>query len=140
MAHNFRTPIAEMNDHQKEWFAMSIVTMVLADGNVTSEEAQSLVQSLSFIKNQTLVESLKKYISYQTAPVMTAFTGWEKKPKNRAFIMLDLMHVAIADRDFSPGEKEKFLHIGNLLGFSRPKVEELIALGDKALENLPDGE
>ena len=49
MAHNFRTPIAEMNDHQKEWFAMSIVTMVLADGNVTSEEAQSLVQSLAFI-------------------------------------------------------------------------------------------
>lgn len=136
MAHDFRTPITDMNDSQREWFAIAIISMVLADGNVTQEEAASLVKSISFIRNENLVESLKKYVAYQTVPTMTAFVGWEKKPRNRAFMMLDLMHVAIADRDFSPKEREQFLHIGDLLGFNRPKVEELIALGHKAIDDM----
>lgn len=136
MSNKFRTPVSEMNDHQKEWFAIAMTTMILADGNVTQEESETLVRSISFVKSETLVESLKKYISYQTIPNITAFTGWETKPKNRAYIMLDLMHVAIADRDFSPKEREQFLHLGKLLGFSSPKVEELIAMGTKAIEDM----
>ncbi len=136
MAHGFRTPIAAMNEHQKEWFATAIVAMVLADGNVTQAEAQSLAQSIAFVKNPRLVETLKKYIAYQTTPNLTAFAGWEKEVKNRACMMLDLMDVAIADRDFSPKEREQFLHIGDLLGFNRPKVEELIALGHKAIDDM----
>jgi len=102
--------------------------MVLADGNIAQGEAKSLMQSLSFVRNAQLVESLKKYIAFQTMPTLTAFAGWENKLKNRALMMLDLMEVAIADRDFSPKEREQFLVIGKLLGFPRPKVEELIAM------------
>ena len=138
MAAKFRTPVEAMNDHQREWFAMAMVSMVLADGNITQGESQSLIQSLSFIRNATLLESLKKYIAYQTVPNLTAFAGWENKLKNRALIMLDLMEVAIADRDFSPKERDQFLLIGKLLGFPRPKVEELIALGTQATESMPN--
>ncbi len=136
MSTSFRTPVSEMNDHQKEWFATAMTTMILADGNVTKEESESLVRSISFVKSETLVESLKKYVAYQTVPNITAFTGWETKAKNRAYIMLDLMHVAIADRDFSPKEREQFLYLGKLLGFSNHKVEELIAMGTKAIEDM----
>ncbi|HKI97814.1 MAG TPA: hypothetical protein VKB51_05005 [bacterium] len=132
MAHNFRTPVEAMNDHQREWFAVAMVAMVLADGNIAQGEAKSLMQSLSFVRNAQLVESLKKYIAFQTMPTLTAFAGWENKLKNRALMMLDLMEVAIADRDFSPKEREQFLVIGKLLGFPRPKVEELIAMGEQA--------
>jgi uncharacterized tellurite resistance protein B-like protein len=138
MTHKFRTPVETMNDHQREWFAMAMVSMVLADGNVTQGEAQTLMQSLSFIKNAALVDSLKKYVSYQTVPNLTAFAGWENKLKNRALMMLDLMEVAIADRDFSPKERDQFLLIGKLLGFPRPKVEELITLGTQAAEGMPN--
>jgi hypothetical protein len=62
--------------------------------------------------------------------------GWEDKLKNRALMMLDLMDVAIADRDFSPKERDQFLLIGKVLGFPRPKVEELIAMGEKATESI----
>ena len=136
MAHNFRAPVETMNDHQREWFATAIVSMVLADGNVTQGEAQSLMQSLAFLRNEQLVQSLKKYVAYQTTPNLTAFAGWETQLKNRALMMLDLMDVAIADRDFSPKEREQFLHIGKLLGFPRQKVEELIAMGTQAIEGL----
>jgi len=125
-----------MNDHQREWFATAMVSMVLADGNVTQGEAQSLMQSIAFVRNAQLVETLKKYIAYQTVPNLTAFVGWEDKLKNRALMMLDLMDVAIADRDFSPKERDQFLLIGKVLGFPRPKVEELIAMGEKATESI----
>jgi uncharacterized tellurite resistance protein B-like protein len=138
MAGKFRTPVDTMNDHQREWFAMAMIAMVLADGTIAQGEAQALIQSLSFIKNPALVESLKKYIAYQTVPNLTAFAGWENKLKNRALMMLDLMEVAIADRDFSPKERVQFLLIGKLLGFPRPKVEELITLGTQAAEAMPN--
>ncbi len=69
-------------------------------------------------------------------PNLTAFVGWEDKLKYRALMMLDLMQVAIADRDFSDKEREQFVHIGKLLGFPRPKVEELIAMGTQAIDTM----
>ena len=134
MSQSFRTPIQEMNAHQREWFATAMVVMVMADGNVTREEMESIVRTISFVKNEVLVETLKKYIHYQTAPTLTAFAGWEKELKYRAYMMLDLMDVAISDRDFSPKEKTQFLFIGKLLGFPVPKVEELIAMGDSNIQ------
>lgn len=138
MAHQFRTPVEAMTDHQREWFAVAMVAMVLADGNITQGEAQGLMHSLSFVRNPQLLALLKKYIAYQTVPTLTAFAGWENKLKNRALMMLDLMDVAIADRDFSPKERDQFLVIGKLLGFPRGKVEELIDLGTKAIESMPE--
>jgi uncharacterized tellurite resistance protein B-like protein len=138
MAHSFRAPVEQMNDHQREWFATAIVSMVMADGTVTQGEAQSLMQSLSFIRNAQLVDALKKYVAYQTTPTLTAFAGWENKIKNRALMMLDLMEVAIADRDFSPKEREQFLYIGKLLGFPRQKVEELVSMGTQATAGMSE--
>ena len=136
MSTEFNTPISKMDDHQKEWFATAIVSMILADGNVTREESESLMRSIGFVRNEVLVETLKKYIAYQTMPNLTAFRGWEKNLKNRAIMMLDLMQVAISDRDFSPKEREHFIHIGNILGFPRSKVEELISMGNHAIEGM----
>ena len=136
MTQEFNTPISSMDDHQKEWFATAIVSMILADGNVTREESDSLMRSISFVRNPTLVETLKKYIAFQTVPNLTVFTGWEKNLKNRAIMMLDLMKVAIADRDFSPKEREQFLLIGKILGFPRHKVEELITMGTQAIDSM----
>ncbi|MDH5751752.1 MAG: hypothetical protein OEZ59_04975 [Deltaproteobacteria bacterium] len=140
MSFSFRTPIHLMNEHQREWFATAIISIVVADGNVTREEAESIMRSIAFVKNEKLVETLKKYIQYRTVPTMTAFVGWEKEIKKRACMMLDLMEIAISDRELSPKEKEHFFFIGKLLGFPAPKVEELIAYGSKSLEDMPHEE
>lgn len=138
MADGFRTPVSGMNDHMREWFATAMVSMVLADGNVTQAEAQSLMKSIAFVKNENVVNTLKKYVAYQTVPNLTAFAGWEDRLQNRALMMLDLMYVAIADRDFSPKERDQFQHIGKLLGFPRHKVDELIELGANAIDGMAE--
>ena len=46
MALTFRTPIAKMNDQQREWFASAMIAMILSDGNVSQGEVESLMQAI----------------------------------------------------------------------------------------------
>ena len=137
MAGGFRTPVHLMDHMQKEWFATAMVAMVLADGNISQAEVDSLIQSIGFVGDPETTDRLKKFLQHQTPPPIPAFSGWEKELRFRAAILLDLIQVAVADRDFSQGEKEKFYGIGNLLGFPRNKIDELIAMGNKFMEDQP---
>ena len=137
MASEFRTPVHQMDHRQKEWFATAMVAMVLADGSISQQEVDSLMKSISFLNDPDTIERLKKFLQHQTPPPIPAFSGWEKEIRPRAAILLDLIHVAVSDKDFSDGEKQKFYEIGNLLGFPRNKIDELIAMGHKFMENLP---
>ena len=76
MAVEFKTPIQAMDDKQKEWFATAMVSMVLADGNVTQGEVESLMSSFSFI-NPPPADRLKKFLHYKTMPDLPAFSGWQ---------------------------------------------------------------
>lgn len=91
--------------------------MVLADGSVSKGELQSLLDSISFVTDPVAVDRLKKHVQFKPAPPIPGFTGWKEDVRKRAAIMLDLIHVAIADSDFSDPEKEKFYEIGKLLNF-----------------------
>lgn len=137
MTATFRSPVQTMTEAQREWFATAMVSMVLADGNVSQGEVERLLQSISFVRSPQVVERLKKYVHFQSVPVLAPFQGWEKDMKGRALLMIDLMEVAIADRNFSPKEREQFLHIGRMLGFPSAKVEELITLGGKFIGGMP---
>lgn len=136
MAHTLRTPVAKMTEPQREWLATAMVSMILADGSVSQGEVESLMQAISFVKNPQAVERLKKFVHFKAPPTLTPFHGWEREPKNRAMMMVDLMSIAIADRDFSPKEREQFHRIGSLLGFPDPKVDELIQMGASAIERM----
>ncbi len=131
----FRTPLQLMNDAQKEWFATAIISMVLADGNVSQGEVSMLMRSISFVKDPRVSDSLKKFIHHSTPPTLSIFKGWDKEPKNRARMMLDLLDVAIADRDISDTERDQFQQIGKLLGFPPSKVTELIQMGEASIES-----
>ncbi len=136
MTATFRTPIAAMNEQQKEWFATAMVSMVVADGDVSQGEVDSLLASLSFIKSPEAQERLKKYIHYKTVPVLPAFVGWDKEQKRRAAILFDLINVAIADQNLSDKEREQFQHIGAMLGFPKDQVNHLIKLGVKYIDQM----
>jgi uncharacterized tellurite resistance protein B-like protein len=136
MSLSLRTPVAKMTDQQREWFASAMVSMILADGSVTKDEVESLMQAIHFVKNPQAVERLKKFIHFQAPPNLTPFHGWEHEPKSRAMILVDLMSVAIADRNFSEKERDQFHRIGTLLGFPNQRVDELIHMGDQALERI----
>lgn len=139
MAAEFRTPIASMDDQQKEWFATAMVSIVLADGDVTAGEVESIMASMSFIKSVDAQDRLKKYIQYKTVPVLSNFIGWQNYPKYKASMLVDLIKVAISDRDLSPKEEEQFQHIGNMLGFPKDKVDLVLQMGHKAMEKMGAG-
>jgi tellurite resistance protein len=45
-------------------------------------------------------------------------------------MLIDLINVAIADRSFSPKEREQFHRIGPLLGFPDARADESIHTAD----------
>ena len=124
-----------MDTDQKEWFATAMVAIVLADGKVSQGEVEGLMNSISFVQDPNAVERLKKYIQFQTPPPLSVFTGWEKEVRNKGAILLDLMDVAVSDSDLSPPEKAKFYELGNLLGFNKGKIDELIEAGNRFMQN-----
>ncbi|MBI4082632.1 MAG: TerB family tellurite resistance protein [Candidatus Lambdaproteobacteria bacterium] len=138
MAHKFVTPIQAMSESQKEWFATAIVSMVLADNSITKAEVQTLLESLSFLGDPAAVERLKKFVHFQTPPPLAIFRGWEKQPRYRAAMLLDLMQVAISDRDLSEKEKQQFYAIGKLLAFPADKIDALLAHGAKSIETMTE--
>lgn len=139
MTTSLRTPVAKMTDPQREWFATAMIAMILADGDIAKNEVESLMQAISFVKNPNAVERLKKFVHFHEAPTLAPFHGWEHEPKSRAMMLIDLMAVAIADRDFSPKEREQFHRIGALLGFPDQRVDELIHMGDQFIERMEHG-
>ena len=129
----FKTPVDAMDARQKEWFGTAMVSMILADGDVSQSEVETLMTTFSVICTTESAARLKKFLQYKTMPDLTAFSGWGKNPKGRALILIDLMETAISDRSFSTKEREQFIKIGKLLGFSQGQVEQFISLGDKAI-------
>ena len=136
MAANFKAPIKAMDEKQKEWFATAMVSMVLADGDVAPSEVESLTSSISFIESNEAAERLKKYLHHMTMPNLTAFSGWANKPKAKALLMIDLLEVAIADRDLAPKEQEQFERIGKLLGFDHFQVQRFLNMGTQAMQHM----
>lgn len=134
MSQGFRSPVDAMDRRQKEWFATAMVSIVTADGTVTQEEVDALMDAIGFVKDPDSLDRLKKFIAYCTPPPMAAFAGWEKEPKKRAAMLLDLMEVAVADQDLSPKEQEKFYEIGKILGFSKEKIGELLVMGKSKIQ------
>ena len=138
MVQKLRTPVHLMNDQQKEWFALALISMILSDGNITSGETNHLLQSISFVREKDAVERLKKYVQFKAPPTLHSFKGWEQDPKNKALMMLDLMDSAVSDSDLSPKEREQIHIIGSMLGFQARKVDELIAMKEKALGTVAE--
>ena len=136
MTNNLRTPIDKMTEPQREWFASAMIAMILADGGIEKNEVEALMQAISFVKNPHAVDRLKKFIHFMAPPTLSPFHGWEHEHKYRALMLIDLMTVAIADRNFSPKEREQFHRIGALLGFPDNKVNELIHMGDQFIERM----
>ena len=136
MGQTFRTPVKEMDERQKEWFATAMVAIVLADGNVSQGEVNGLLNCISFVQDPEAVERLKKYIQFKTTPPIPNFLGWEKDIRKKAAMLLDLMEVAIADREFAAPEKEKFFELGKLLGFDYAKINQLIDAGNKFIQEM----
>jgi uncharacterized tellurite resistance protein B-like protein len=44
-------------------------------------------------------------------------------------MILDLIRIAVADKDFAPAEKEMIEKLGKSMGFSREELDKLVMYG-----------
>ena len=124
---DFKTKISELKPLHRTWFATAMVAMVLADGSIDRSEVDFIVKLTSLVKDDGTVERLKKFIQFQTVPPLGSPTGIDKK--TAMTMILDLIRIAVADKDFAPAEKEMIEKIGKSMGFSREELDKLVMYG-----------
>ncbi len=124
---DFKTKISELKTAHRTWFATALVAMVLADGNIDRAEVDFILKVTTFIKDETTVERLKKFIQFQTMPPLGPPAGIDKKVGMS--MIIDLIRIAVSDQDFAPAEKDLIETIGKSMGFNREELDKLVMYG-----------
>lgn len=124
---DFKTKISELKTHQREWFATAMVAMILADGDIDRAEVDFIMKLATLVKDDATVERLKKFIQFKTMPPLGSPVGIDRKLGMT--IVIDLIRIAVSDKDFAPSEKELVQKIGKSLGFSREEIDKLVMYG-----------
>ena len=124
---DFKTKISSLNDRQRDWFATAMVAMVLADGDIDRAEVDFLVKITSLVKEEATKDRLKKFIQFKTIPPLGKPTGVDRKIAMT--MIIDLIRVAVADKDFAEVEKEMIREIGQTLAFAPDEIDKLVMYG-----------
>ena len=123
----FKTKISQLKNHQREWFATAMIAMVLADGNIDRKEVDFIVKMSALVKDDNTVERLKKFIQFRTMPPLGTPQGIDRQLGMT--MIVDLIRIAVADKDFAATEKDLIQKIGKSLGFNREELDKLIMYG-----------
>jgi uncharacterized tellurite resistance protein B-like protein len=124
---DFKTKISTLNPRQRAWFATAMVAMILADGNIDRAEVEFIVKIVALVKDDTMVERLKKFIQFKTTPPLGPPPELDRKLAMS--MVLDLVRIAVSDMNFAPPEKDMINKIGRSMGFSEEELNKLIMYG-----------
>ena len=124
---DFKTKISGLDPKAREWFATAMVGMVLADGDIDRSEMDFLLKMIQLVPDPAVVDRLKKFIQFKTAPPLGKPVGIERK--EGMSMIIDLIRVAVADKDFDKKEKALVAEIGHSLGFRDEEVDKLVLYG-----------
>ncbi len=124
---DFKTKISALNDRQRDWFATAMVAMVLADGDIDRAEVDFLLKVTSMIKDESTKDRLKKFIQFKTIPPLGQSVGLDRKVAMT--MIIDLIRVAVADKDFANAEKDMIREVGKSLKFASDEIDKLVMYG-----------
>ncbi|MDH4120619.1 MAG: TerB family tellurite resistance protein [Deltaproteobacteria bacterium] len=124
---DFKTPISKLTDKHRIWFATALTAMILVDGNIDRTEAEFLVKVISIVKEENEVDRLKKFIQFKTVPQLSKPVGLDRKLAMT--MLIDMVRIAVVDKDFAASEEQMVRTVGETLGFASAEVEKLVAFG-----------
>ena len=124
---DFKTHISELSPRQRDWFVTAMISMVLADGNIDRAEVDFLLKATSLIKEDAAKERMKKFIQFKTLPPLGAPGTVDRKVAMT--MIIDLIRVAVADKDFANKEKDMIRTIGQSLSFAPDEIDKLVMYG-----------
>ena len=131
---DFKTKISSLNERQRDWFATAMVAMVLADGDIDRTEVDFLLKITTMVKEEATKDRLKKFIQFKTVPPLGKPTGVDRKVAMT--MIIDLIRVAVADKDFAESEKEMIREVGQTLSFAPEEIDEMIDILAAALRRV----
>lgn len=124
---DFKTHISELNPRTRDWFVTAMISMILADGNIDRAEVDFLIKATSLIKDEPTKERMKKFIQFKTLPPLGAPGTVDRKIAMS--MIIDLIRVAVADKDFAEKEKTMIREIGHSLAFAPDEIDKLVMYG-----------
>lgn len=107
-------------EDEKVDFLSLMVNLSLIDKDITKEEKEYIktlsqevgVESLSFVSN-------RRYSKIED--ILPNF----KSKLSKHIVILELINLAYADKDYSQSERENIINVSGILGISMKKLEEI---------------
>jgi uncharacterized tellurite resistance protein B-like protein len=124
---DFKTKISALNPRQRAWFATAMISMILADGNIDRAEVDFIVKLVGLVKDEAMVERLKKFIQFKTIPPLGAPPEIDRK--TAMTMIIDMIRVAVSDMNFAQAEKDMLGKIGKSMSFTEEELNKLVMYG-----------
>ena len=125
--------IGKMDEDQLFWFASAVVAMVMVDEHIDLHERSFLHSAIRLLDDNKKIQELEECILRWEIPSVEPVVFNEKDMDH---ILESLLNIATIDREFDKREEKLFRKIANLMGVSENKIENLIKIGHKRVEQF----
>jgi len=117
-------PIDQLTQDQRIWYTKLVINCVLSDANVRLAEVDFIRDVIGTIENPESRKVLMKALENETKFELDAVP---RLPKQQlALIFIQLIHLVIADKDFSDGENKFLRDLAEQFDFTDGYYKELM--------------
>ncbi|MBC8259290.1 MAG: NAD-binding protein [SAR324 cluster bacterium] len=125
--------VNKMNAEQRFWFASAVVAMVMADDHIDLHERSFLHSAIRLVKDFDKIQVIEEYIlRWQMPPIQAV----EFDQKDQDHVLESLLNIATVDRNFDEREEALLREIAESMKISENKIENLIKIGHKRVEQF----
>ena len=121
----------QLDDEQKNWFAVAICDAIIADGNVAPEELLYLEKALSFLPSTEKVASLIQAVKDQKIPPLPPLTAASRETQIR--MLFELVLVISSDNTMSSREMDYLFKVGKKLGYEKEFVQVVMRWANEGI-------
>ena len=121
----------QLDDDQKNWFAIAICEAIIADGNVAPEELLYLEKALSFLPSTEKVASLIQAVKDQKLPPLDPLTVASRE--TQVHMLFELALVISSDNTLSSREMDYLFNVGKKLGYEKEFVQVVMRWANEGI-------
>ena len=121
----------QLNDEEKNWFAVAICGAIVADGQVAPEELAYLEKALSFLPSTEKVASLIQSVKDLKLPPLTPLRAVSRT--TQVSMLFELALVVSSDNSLSSQEMDYLFHAGKKLGYEKEFMQVIMRWANEGI-------
>ncbi len=121
----------QLDDEQKNWFAIAICEAIIADGNVALEELLYLEKALSFLPSTKQVSTLIQAVKDQKLPPLAPLRETSRDTQIR--MLFELVQVISSDNAMSSREMDYLFQVGKKLGYEKEFIQVVMRWANEGI-------